>query len=71
MPRGRPRKNTTEFDDSKAVRLTFRLDEDTVAMFKTIAAIKRMKLEELGKEAVHDLIKKYIPLLKKIQSTIE
>jgi tartrate dehydratase beta subunit/fumarate hydratase class I family protein len=71
MPRGRPRKTTSEFDESKAVRLTFRLDEDTVAMFKTIAAIKRMKLEELGKEAVHDLIKKYVPLLKNLQSQID
>ena len=71
MPRGRPRKIQTGSDDSKAVRLTFRLDEDTVAMFKTIAAIKRMKLEELGKEAVHDLIKKYISLLKNIQDTIK
>ncbi len=71
MPRGRPRKTTTEFDETKAVRLTFRLDEDTAAMFKTIAAIKRMKLEELGKEAIHDIIKKNVPLLKNLQNQVD
>lgn len=71
MPRGRPRKNKTGVDESKAVRLTFRLDEDTGAMFKTIAAVKRMKLEELGKEAIDDVIKKNIPLLKRFQTSID
>ncbi len=59
MPRGRPRKTTEGPDPSKAVRLTFRLDEETAVMFKTIAAVKRMKLEELGVEAVKDILKKY------------
>ncbi len=70
MPRGRPKKTTTGFDESKAVRLTFRLNEDTVAMFKTIAAIKKVKLEELGEEAIKDVIKKNAPLIKNIQSHI-
>lgn len=70
MPRGRPRK-IKRFDQSKAVRLTIRLDEETVAMFKTVAAMKRMKLEELGKEAINDLIKKYLPLLKEFRLKID
>ncbi len=67
MPRGRPRKNTAITDESKAVRLTFRLDEDTAALFKTIAAIRRITLEELGAEAIQDMIEKNISLLKKLQ----
>ncbi len=65
------KKNEPAFDDSKATRLTFRLDEDTVATFKTIAAIKRMKLEELGREAIYDLIKKHQSTMKKFQSKFE
>ncbi len=70
MTRGRKKKET-DFDVSKATRLTFRLDEDTVATFKTIAAIKRMKLEELGREAIYDLIKKHQATMKKFQSKFE
>ncbi|MBW6515384.1 MAG: hypothetical protein K0B81_02050 [Candidatus Cloacimonetes bacterium] len=63
------KKKVTTTDE--ATRLTFRLDDDTVATFKTIAAIKRMKLEELGREAVYDLIKKHKPTLKNFQSMFE
>ncbi len=60
MPAGRPRKTTIEgHDPSRAERLTFRLNEDTVTMFKTIAAVKRMNLEELGEEAIKDILNKY------------
>lgn len=63
MPRGRPRKTTEGLDPSKAVRLTIRLDEDTAAMFNTIAAIKRMKLEDLGLEAIKNVFQKYKNIL--------
>ena len=62
MPAGR--KKGPVDDLSKATRLTFRLDEDTVAKFKVIAAHRRLKLEELGREAIIDVIKKHKPTLK-------
>ncbi len=39
-------------------RITFRVDVDTAAKFKAIAVIKRMKLDELGKVAIDDMIRK-------------
>jgi predicted transcriptional regulator len=71
MPQGRKKIEDPAHALSKATRLTFRLSDDTVAAFKTIAAIKRLKLEELGKEAIEDLIKKYKPTLKNIESMFE
>jgi hypothetical protein len=71
MARGRKKKEIQEFDESKASRLTFRLDDDTVATFKTIAAIKRMKLEELGREAIDDLIKKHQTTMKNFQKKFD
>ena len=65
------RKKTEKAHHSELTRLTFRLSDDTVAAFKTIAAIKRMKLEELGEEAIHDLIKKHKPTLKNFQAEID
>ncbi len=70
MPRGRPRKTTEGVDHKKAVCLTMRLDEDTAAMFKTIAAVKRMKLEDLGEEAIKDILKKYQNILKEFASNL-
>jgi hypothetical protein len=71
MAQGRKKRETKGMDDPKATRLTFRLDDETVATFKTIAAIKRMKLEELGKEAIYDLIKKHKPTLKNFQTMFD
>ncbi len=71
MTQGRKKKEKVGLDTSKATRLTFRLDDDTVATFKTIAAIKRLKLEELGKEAILDLIKKHKATLKELQSMFQ
>lgn len=45
-------------------RITFRVDVDTAAKFKAIAVIKRMKLDELGKIAIEDMIKKEKPIIK-------
>ena len=71
MPQGRKKIEDPEHELSKATRLTFRLSDDTVATFKTIAAIKRMKLEELGEEAIKDLIKKYKPTLKNLSAMFD
>jgi predicted transcriptional regulator len=65
------KKKGTRAHHSELTRLTFRLSDDTVAAFKTIAAIKRMKLEELGEEAIYDLIKKHKPTLKNFQTMID
>ena len=53
-------------DKMKATRLTFRLDEETVARFKVIAAHRRLKLEELGREAIIDVIKKHKQSLREL-----
>ncbi len=71
MAQGKKKKEKKVSEEVKATRLTFRLDDDTVATFKTIAAIKRLKLEELGREAVYDLIKKHKPTLKNFQTMFE
>ena len=71
MAQSKKKKGNKIMNVAEATRLTFRLDDDTVATFKTIAAIKRMKLEELGREAVYDLIKKHKPTLKDFQSMFE
>lgn len=71
MAQAKKQKGKKGLENSAATRLTFRLDDDTVATFKTIAAIKRMKLEELGREAVYDLIKKHKPTLKNFQTMFE
>ncbi len=68
---GRRKKEDTGIDPSKATRLTFRLDDETVAMFKTVAAIKRMKLEELGKIAIEDMIRKEQSTIKNWQSNLD
>lgn len=45
-------------------RITFRVDVETAAKFKAIAVIKRMKLDELGRKAIEDMIKKEKTVLK-------
>lgn len=58
MPRGRKKNETPVPDPTKAVRLTFRIDQDLVSHFKAVAALNNMKVEELGKVALDNLIKK-------------
>lgn len=54
MAQGKSKKGITD----PRGRITFRVDVDTAAKFKAIAVIKRMKLDELGKIAIEDMIKK-------------
>ncbi len=54
----------------KAVRLTFRIDQDVVAEFKAIAALRKMKVEELGKQALLNIIKKEKQTVKNWQENI-
>lgn len=70
MPQGKKKQERDLLDPSTISRLTFRLDEDTVATFKTIAAIKRVKLEDLGREAIKDIIKKYKSTIQNYQVMI-
>ncbi len=65
------KKDVREAHWTDAVRLTIRLDEDTNAAFKTLAAIKRMRLEELGRIAILDLIKKEKGTIKKMKFELE
>ncbi len=61
-----PKEKKKKQHHSELVRLTFRLSDETVAMFKTIAAIKRMKLEELGEEAIEEAIKKHKKVIREL-----
>jgi hypothetical protein len=64
MPSADKKKTGKNSDPGKIARLTIRLDEKTASLFKIIAAIRRMKLEDLGIEAVNTIIEKHKQVLR-------
>ncbi|MBW6516272.1 MAG: hypothetical protein K0B81_06625 [Candidatus Cloacimonetes bacterium] len=46
-------------------RITFRLNENTVSDFKKIAQAKHISLDNLGREAVDDFLKKNLGFIKR------